>query len=87
MATAQVKVTPKSSRNLVRLVEGEVRVWTTAAPTDGEANAAVCALIADAVGAPKSAVQVIRGHTSRQKTVRVDLFSDQELIAALERLG
>jgi uncharacterized protein YggU (UPF0235/DUF167 family) len=56
-----------------------VKVWLTAAPTDGQANAALCALVADQVGVPKSNVSVVRGHTSRSKTLRIDGLSAAEI--------
>jgi uncharacterized protein YggU (UPF0235/DUF167 family) len=42
-----------------------------AAPEDGKANAALEALIAKALGRPKSAAAVVRGAKSRLKIVRV----------------
>ncbi len=44
----------------------------TAAPEGGKANAAVAAVLAKALGVPKSAVRVVRGGTSRHKQVEVD---------------
>ncbi len=83
MADIDVRVQPRSSRNEVKLVDGTVKVWLTAPPTDGQANAALCALIADRAGVPKSAVEVVRGHTSRSKTLRVNGLSASELAERL----
>ena len=47
-------------------------VRVQAPPVDGKANAAVEAFVAHAVGVPKSAVSVVRGHTSRDKVVRIE---------------
>lgn len=47
-------------------------VRVTAPPEDGKANAAVCKVIAKALGVPKSAVSVTRGETSRHKTVEIE---------------
>lgn len=43
----------------------------TSAPESGKANAAVCKVIAEGLGVPKSAVTVARGATSRHKIVDV----------------
>lgn len=43
-----------------------------AAPTEGEANAALEALIAKAAGRPRSAVRVVSGQTARLKTLEVE---------------
>jgi uncharacterized protein YggU (UPF0235/DUF167 family) len=54
----------------------------TAAPEAGKANAAACALVAGALGVPRSAVRVVRGHTSRHKQLEVDGVGEAELRAA-----
>jgi uncharacterized protein (TIGR00251 family) len=46
-------------------------IRVTAPPVDGKANAALCAFIARSVRIPTSRVTVVRGQTSRDKTVRV----------------
>lgn len=48
-----------------------LRVRVNAVPDKGKANAAVAALLAKALGVPKSAVSVVSGETSRMKTLEV----------------
>ncbi|MBC7267058.1 MAG: DUF167 domain-containing protein [Coriobacteriia bacterium] len=75
-----VKVTPKARSNACDGWSGaELAVRVTAAPDRGQANAAVCAVIADALGVPKSSVRVVRGHTSRHKLVEVDGVDEPDL--------
>ena len=67
-----VLVTPRASRERVGpVIDGRLKVAVTAPPVEGEANAAVVALLAKALGVPRSAVSVVRGDTGRRKTVRV----------------
>lgn len=81
----QVKVNPRSSRNKIEVIDGAVvHVWTTAPPTDGQANAAVCDLIAKSAKVPKTSVSVISGTTSRFKKVRLVGLTLEDL---LQRLG
>ncbi len=47
------------------------RVHTTTAPTDGKANQAVIALLADHFKIPKSQIKLIRGETSRDKVFEI----------------
>lgn len=54
-----------------------------AAPVDGEANAALEALLAKALGVPKSAVRVARGASARLKQVAVDGLDEAEVRARL----
>jgi uncharacterized protein YggU (UPF0235/DUF167 family) len=48
-----------------------LRVRVTAAPADGEANAAVCELLAREWAMPKTRISVARGATSRHKIIHV----------------
>jgi len=50
---------------------GVLKVKVTAIPERGKANDEVCAVLAGYLDVPKRNVQVILGHTSRQKRVRV----------------
>jgi uncharacterized protein len=71
--TFDVLVTPRASRErLGPVVDGRLKVAVSAPPVDGEANAAVCALLARALGVARSRVSVARGDSSRRKTVRVE---------------
>ncbi len=70
-AQIAVRVTPKASRNLVKLQDGVLRVHVTAVPEAGKANAAVVKLLSKALGVPKSRLQLLRGAASRDKLFRV----------------
>jgi uncharacterized protein YggU (UPF0235/DUF167 family) len=54
-----------------------------AAPVEGEANAALEALIAKALGVPRSRVSVARGTTQRLKTVEIEGLDAAAVEAAL----
>ncbi|MEC9197166.1 MAG: DUF167 domain-containing protein [Pseudomonadota bacterium] len=66
-----VRVTPKASRNAIKEEDGVLRVYVTTVPEDGKANAAVVKLLSKAVGVPKSRLDLVRGHTSRDKVFLV----------------
>ena len=68
----RVRVQPRASRNEIQGVEhGQLRVRTTASPTDGKANKAVILLLADYLGVPQSRITLTRGLTNRNKQVSV----------------
>ncbi len=70
--TIEVQVQPKASRDeIVGFQNGRVKVRVTAAPQGGKANERLREIIAKAVGVSKSSVRIIRGETSRLKTIRV----------------
>ena len=66
-----MRVTPRAGRDEVVGVseDGELLVKVRAAPADGAANAAVLRTIAAAAGVAPSRLQLVRGATSRTKTV------------------
>jgi len=83
--TIKVRVQPKSSRNQVGgFQDGTLRVRVTAAPTEGQANAAVIALLAKTLGVSKSRLEIIRGYSSRDKVVSVDTLTEQEVQRKIE---
>ena len=70
--TFDVLVTPRAAKERVGpVVDGRLKVAVSAPPVDGEANAAVCEVVAKALGVPKRAVTVLRGESSRRKTLHV----------------
>jgi uncharacterized protein len=81
--TFDVLVTPRASRDKLGPRNGErVKIAVTAPPVDGEANAAVIACVARALGVPRRQVHITSGESSRRKTVRVEGVA----AAALEAL-
>jgi uncharacterized protein YggU (UPF0235/DUF167 family) len=66
-----------------------LRLAVAAAPEDGRANRAACALLAAALGVAPSAVQVVAGMTAREKTLAVagrpeELGTRLDALAAVE---
>ncbi len=67
----KVRVTPKASRNTVKVDGDRLRVSVTTVPEGGKANAAVVKLLAKSLGVPKSRLELVRGAASRDKVFRV----------------
>jgi uncharacterized protein (TIGR00251 family) len=81
-----VKVQPKSRRPGIqgRTVSAHgpcLRIGVNEPPEDGRANRAVCAVLAEALNVPASAVSVTLGQTSRDKTLHV--AGDASLLTAV----
>lgn len=67
-----VRVQPNASVTEVAGEHGdELKVRLAAPPVDGKANAALVTFLARALGVPKGHVSVVRGQSSRSKTVKV----------------
>jgi uncharacterized protein (TIGR00251 family) len=79
-----VRLQPRAKRNaIVDERDGVLRVSVAAAPVEGQANAALCKLIAKRAGIARGRVSVIRGERSREKVVRVEGLPADELRRAL----
>jgi uncharacterized protein (TIGR00251 family) len=79
-----VRVTPRSGRDeVVGWQDGELRVRVRVAPVEGQANEALCRLLAKQLGVPFSAVEVVRGASARTKTLRVTGVSEAEVLSRL----
>ncbi|MEE8466444.1 MAG: DUF167 domain-containing protein [Dehalococcoidia bacterium] len=83
--TLKVRVQPNASRNRVDGFEdGTLRLRVTAPPTEGQANAGVIALMAKTLGVSKSRLEIVRGHSSRDKVVSIDTLTEQEVRRRIE---
>ena len=82
--TLAVRVHPGAKRNAVGgFHAGALKVSITAPATDGRANEALIAFIAEWLGIPKARVTLISGATNRSKTLRIAGKSAAEVQAAL----
>jgi len=69
-----VRVIPRAKRDEVGgRRSGRLVIRTTAAPVDDQANAAVCRLVAEHLGLRPACVEVVSGHRSRDKVLRIRL--------------
>ena len=76
-----IRVQPKASRNSVEIAsDGTARVRVTAPPDKGKANDAVVKLLAAKLGVSRSDVNIVRGHTSRSKEVRIEGMDREDAI-------
>ena len=87
-----VRLTPKGGRDAIdgteTLSDGHVvlKVRVRAVPSEGEANEALCRLIAKSVGVPPRDVTLVAGATARIK--RLAIAGDgPTLLAALEKIA
>ena len=87
-AELTVRLQPRARRNaIVDERDGVLRVTVAAAPVDGQANAALCKLIAKRARVARGRVTVVRGERSRDKVVRVEGLGTAEVRAALGLAG
>jgi hypothetical protein len=61
-----------------------LRVRLSTAPERGKANAALVALLAQALGLSKSAISIVRGQKSAHKTLEVTGLSREDIMTLLK---
>jgi uncharacterized protein YggU (UPF0235/DUF167 family) len=83
-----VRVTPRGGRDAVEgwVADGAgrplLKVRVAAAAADGAANAAVVAVLAKALGVPRSAVRIAQGETARVKQIEAEGVGPEDLARA-----
>lgn len=90
-----IRVIPRSGKNTLEWdadnerssestgQQGQLKARLTASPVDGAANKALVALLAERLHIPKRAIHIVRGATSRLKTVEIDGLTVAELHSRL----
>ncbi|MFZ5668289.1 MAG: DUF167 family protein [Pseudomonadota bacterium] len=83
-----VRLTPRGGRDAVEgWASGPdgrpyLKARVAAPPVEGEANAALTALLARALGAPKSSVRIAAGQGGRLKSVEIEGIDAADVAAA-----
>ncbi len=82
------QVLPRSSQSrIVGLHNDAVKIKLTRPPVDGQANAECCRVVAEYLGVSKTQVNILKGTSSRQKTILVEGVSASAVTQKLEVLN
>jgi uncharacterized protein len=77
MSLFPVRVIPNASRSeIVGYEQGAWKIRLAAPPVDGKANEALIRFLADALDLAPSEVEVVKGHTSKMKTISVPMHEE-----------
>ncbi len=80
MATLRIHVVPNAKiENVVGEHGGAIKIKLRAPAVAGKANAALVDFLAKRLKVPKLKIVLLRGHKSRDKLVRIDGLSEEEL--------
>ena len=83
-AVLELLVQPRASRTrVVGEHDGRLKIQLAAPPVDGEANAALLAFLADALGVKRADVALLAGESGRRKRVRIAGIAPAAAAAAL----
>ena len=65
--------------------DGSVKIRLTAPPVDGAANEALIEFLSKALDLAKSQVEILSGHTGRDKRVRISGISEENVLRVLNQ--
>ena len=79
--TFRVRVAPRASKTAVAGEhDGALKVRVAAPPVEGAANEELARFLAKAFGVPARAVEIVSGHASKAKVVRVSGAKASDLL-------
>ena len=85
----KIKIVPNSSKNDIILEEGFVKIKVTAQPIENKANKALIEFLSKTFKIPKTSIQILKGETSKEKTVlfgTVDIKKQTEIKSRLSKI-
>ncbi len=87
-ATFSIKIQPRASKNeIIQMEGGGIKIRLTAPPVDGAANEALVKFLSDRLDIPKSQIEIVSGHTSKNKIVRIEGISQEDSERVLNKTG
>ena len=84
----QLKIVPNSSKNEIILEDEFIKVKVTAQPIENKANKALIEFLSKQFKIPKTKIQILKGETSKEKTVLLntdDLTKNSAIISQLTK--
>ena len=80
----KVQVLPNAKKTeVVGLIDGALKIRLKAQPIEGQANEELVRFIAMKMKLPKKQISVVRGLTSRQKTIEIKTQQECESVSRL----
>jgi uncharacterized protein len=87
-ATFSVRIQPRSSKNgVTRMEDGSLKIRLTAPPVDGAANEALIKFLSETLDLSKSQIEIVSGHTSREKRLKINGMSEADVTRLLNMGG
>lgn len=83
---AHIKIAPNSKKNEI-INEGDfTKIKITAQPIDGKANKALIEFLSKNFKIPKTSIKILKGETSKEKTVLFETKDEEKLQKLKETL-
>ena len=80
--SVNIKISPNAKKNEIITEESGIKIKIAAQPVEGKANKALVEFLSKLFKVPKTSIEIVKGDTSKEKTV---LFrtSDEEKLSLI----
>ena len=75
----KIKISPGASKNEIIKTADGTKIKITAPPVDGKANKVLVEFLAKKFKIPKTSVSIIKGETSREKTILFKVSNSEKI--------
>ncbi len=75
-----IKISPNSSKNVILRDETGLKIKLTAQPIEGKANKALVEFLSKQLKIPKTSIEILKGETSKEKTLLLKIFDDDKIL-------
>lgn len=75
----QLKISPNASKNEIIKNDEGIKIKIKAQPIDGKANKALVEYLSKQFKVPKSNFEIIKGETSKDKTILIRIFDVEKV--------
>ena len=82
----KLKISPNASKNEIIHTDDGGKIKITAQPIENKANKALIEFLSKEFRIPKSSIEILKGQTSKEKTVSFDVCDIDKLKIIKERL-
>ena len=76
---AHIKISPNSKKNEITNEGDFTKIKITAQPIDGKANKALIEFLSKNFKIPKTSIKILKGETSKEKTVLFETKDEEKL--------
>lgn len=83
----KIRISPNSSKNEIIKGEDGVKIKITAQPIEGKANKAVVEFLSKEFKIPKSSIEIVKGTTSKEKTILIRCDDEEKINLINSRLN
>ncbi len=74
----KIRIVPNSSKNDIIIEDEFVKVKVTAQPIENRANKALIEYLSKTFKVPKTSIKIVKGETSKDKTLLFDVSEEKE---------